>query len=374
MKQLIFILACIAFVAAKDCVPSPTTVSGTHAPKEFCSGDLIFEDNFDDFDAKIWEHETTLAGGGNWEFQWYGNNRSNSYTENGVLYIRPTLTVDTLGYQPMISELLSVHGGGPREHCTNAQFWGCERMGTPANIVNPVRSARVRTQESFNFKYGKAEIKAQIPVGDWLWPAIWFMPRWNHYGTWPNSGEIDLMESRGNLNLIHKGVHIGTQQIGQTLHFGPYYYLNGEEYVHIMTNDANGFEKDYHLYQLEWTPDYIKFSIDNVERGTVRGPYWQLGRFDERAPKTDNPWRNAGPSAPFDQEFYLILNVAVGGTNGYFPDDAQNPTGKPWSNQSPVAYTEFWNNRGAWLPTWDLENDYSKRASMKVDYVKVWAI
>lgn len=89
--------------------------------EEFCSGDLIFEDNFDELDVQKWEHEQTLAGGGNWEFQWYGNNRSNSYCEDGILHIRPTLTEDTLGYQAMISELLSVHGGGPNEQCTNPQ-------------------------------------------------------------------------------------------------------------------------------------------------------------------------------------------------------------------------------------------------------------
>uniref|UniRef100_A0A336KJ78 CSON010623 protein n=1 Tax=Culicoides sonorensis TaxID=179676 RepID=A0A336KJ78_CULSO len=275
----------------------------------------------------------------------------------------------------MISEMLSVHGGNPAEVCTNAQFWGCERQGTPSNILNPVRSARIRTSTSFNFKYGKAEVRAKLPVGDWLWPAIWFMPRYNKYGTWPTSGEIDLMESRGNKNLMHNGVNIGTEQVGQTLHFGPYWYLNGYDYASYVVNNGAGYDNDFHLYQLEWTPEYIKFSIDNKETTTIRGPFWELGKFDERAPNTDNPWRTAkSPLAPFDQEFFLIMNLAVGGTNGYFPDDAQNPTGKPWNNKSPIAFTEFWNNRGAWLPTWDLDTDYSKRASLKVDYVKIWAL
>lgn len=58
---------------------------------------LIFEDDFEFLDLKKWQHELTLGGGGNWEFEWYVNNRSNSYTKNGVLYIKPTLTEDAIG-------------------------------------------------------------------------------------------------------------------------------------------------------------------------------------------------------------------------------------------------------------------------------------
>jgi hypothetical protein len=62
-----------------------------------CAEKLIFEDNFDKFNMSRWEHELTLAGGGNWEFEWYVNNRSNSYVKNSVLYLKPTLTEDAIG-------------------------------------------------------------------------------------------------------------------------------------------------------------------------------------------------------------------------------------------------------------------------------------
>lgn len=55
--------------------------------------------------------------------------------------------------------------------CTNDQWFGCERQGTPTHIINPVRSARVRTINSFSFKYGKLEVIAKMPTGDWLWPG-----------------------------------------------------------------------------------------------------------------------------------------------------------------------------------------------------------
>lgn len=123
-KFFLLVLSCVALGRAcgNFCKKSPTTVSGTLAPSEFCSGDLIFEDNFDNFNLDKWEHEITLAGGGNFEFQWYGNNRSNSFCENGNLYLRPTLTEDTLGAEGMTKGFLSVHGGNPAEVCTNAQL------------------------------------------------------------------------------------------------------------------------------------------------------------------------------------------------------------------------------------------------------------
>lgn len=56
--------------------------------------------------------------------------------------------------------------------CTNEQWYGCERQGTPTNIINPIRSARLNTAESFSFKYGRIEVVAKLPTGDWLWPGI----------------------------------------------------------------------------------------------------------------------------------------------------------------------------------------------------------
>lgn len=95
-----------------------------------------------------------------------------------------------------------------------------------------------------------------MPAGDWLWPAMWFMPRDNHYGSWPLSGEIDLVESRGNRHLVENGVNIGVEQIGSTLHFGPFWPLNGYATAHFSRNSAagNGFNLHLHKYQMEWTP------------------------------------------------------------------------------------------------------------------------
>lgn len=62
--------------------------------------------------------------------------------------------------------------------CSNPAFYGCERGGSPSNIINPIISARLRTISSFSFKYGRLEINAKMPAGDWLWPALWLLPRY----------------------------------------------------------------------------------------------------------------------------------------------------------------------------------------------------
>ncbi|XP_063234481.1 beta-1,3-glucan-binding protein-like [Bacillus rossius redtenbacheri] len=361
--------------AARACEAASTTASGSRAPSQFCKGDLIFDEEFSTLDLAAWEHEVTLAGGGNWEFQLYGNNRSNSYAEDGRLYLTPSLTAEQYGEAFLSSGTISLYGGAPADTCTNPADYGCSRTGSTTNILNPVKSARIRTINSFRFKYGRVEIKAKMPSGDWLWPGMWMLPLYNAYSTWPASGEIDLAESRGNANYVQDGVNIGSEQVASTLHFGPYSGLDAYERAHFQKNAGagGGYDKEFHLYQMEWTADHIKFSLDGVEMGTVTPPsggFWELGNFNSVNPSADNPWRGGTKMAPFDQEFYILLNLAVGGVNGYFPDSAANPKSKPWLNTSPQASTDFWNGRADWLPTWGT----AETKSLQVDWVKVWAV
>lgn len=67
------------------------------------------------------------------------------------------------------------------------------------------------------------------------------------------------------------------------------------------------------------------------------------------------------------------MNLAVGG-NSFFPDDASNVGGMPWNSKTLSPLTEFWNNRNAWLPTWNLQENYSRDASLLVDYIRIWAL
>lgn len=70
-------------------------------------------------------------------------------------------------------------------------------------------------------------------------------------------------------------------------------------------------------------------------------------------------------------QFYFIISLAVGGTNGYFPEFKNTQSIKPWNNSSPAAMKEFWSNREQWLPSWHIDTDDS---SFIVDSVKVWAL
>lgn len=202
MKRNIFALSVVAITAAASAAET-----------------LIFEDDFKTLDFKKWQHEQTLSGGGNWEFEWYVNNRSNSYVKDGVLYIKPTYTEDYLGTAGLQTADLNIWGSTPADMCTSNAFYGCERNAAASgNVNNPIRSARIRTVNSFATKYGRVEVKAKLPKGDWLWPAIWMLPTYNEYGNWPSSGEIDIMESRGNDPSYPIGGH---DSFGSTLHWGP---------------------------------------------------------------------------------------------------------------------------------------------------------
>uniref|UniRef100_A0A182YRV3 Uncharacterized protein n=1 Tax=Anopheles stephensi TaxID=30069 RepID=A0A182YRV3_ANOST len=360
---------------------SLTTASGLKAPSgPFCPGDLIFEDTFDGFDLETWQHENTLAGNTDSEFQWFTNNRTNSFVREGNLFIRPTLTVDEFGEPFLRSGVLNIHGGSPAEQCTKHSPAGCERVGSHGQVLNPVKSASIRTVESFAFKYGKVEVSAKLPAGDWLWPAIWFLPKVNAYGRWPASGEIDLLESKGNRDLIKNGINVGIEQVTSTLKFGPNaaygagYGAPGTSFTRN-SESGKGYHTGFNRYQMEWTPDHITFSINDIETGTVKvgTGFWQKGNFNISAPGIDNPWRYGSIMAPFDQEFYFKISVAVGGSE-YFSDDDINPTRKPWHNGAPNAMTEFWNGKNDWLPTWKLDDGDSKDATMQVDYVRVWAL
>lgn len=217
----------------------------------------------------------------------------------------------------------------PADKCTQSEYYGCKRYGI-FGLINPIRSASISTINSFAFKYGTVEIRAKAPAGDWLWPSIWMLPKINVYGSGILSGEIDLMESRGNRKLFDGKVNVGVEQIQSSLHFGPQWENNGAHQAHFTTNKSPGFNEDFHNFNLTWTPEKIEFSIDDEIVGSIDASesFWKRGEFE--ASGYLNPWSEGSPMAPFDQEFYLIINLAVGGTD-FFADRFVNENySKPW--------------------------------------------
>ena len=177
-------------------------------------------------------------------------------------------------------------GGSPADLCTSNQFWGCARTGNSSNYINPIMSARVRTAESFSFTYGRVEVRAQLPKGDWIWPAIWMLPTDQVYGSWPSSGEIDIMESRGTPTSCPGG----SNTFGSTLHWGPAwpddpYWLTHADYTH-----PTSLGDDFHTYGLYWSKDRLYTYIDDpsnvvLDVDMVDSDFFTKGNFSGF-----NPW------------------------------------------------------------------------------------
>ena len=123
------------------------------------------------------------------------NSENNTFTKDGILYIAPTLTEDVIGNKAIFDGYTYNITG-----CTATNLTTCSRTSnvTLETVINPVQSARISTRFSHSITYGRVEVRARLPRGDWLWPAIWMLPVRNDYGPWPMSGEIDIMEARGN--------------------------------------------------------------------------------------------------------------------------------------------------------------------------------
>jgi len=189
------------------------------------------------------------------------------------------------------------------------------------------------------------------------------MPRWNEYGIWPASGEVDIVESRGN-NRPYPG---GANHMGSTLHFGPSWNEDAWSTATASVDLPNGtFHDAFHIFGFYWDNTTIYTYIDNdsnrvLEINVTKQSFWDRGQF----PKTfTNPWMDQPNIAPFNQEYYLIFNLAVGGVNGYFPDGVGS---KPWSDTSSHAANDFYAAKTDWYATWNGED-----SALQVDWVKVY--
>lgn len=214
---------------------------------------LIWEDNFDDsgtINLDKWTYETgngcpNLCGWGNGESQYYTARSENVRVEDGLLKLQAR-----------------------RENYRNSSF----------------TSARIKTQGLFQFTYGKVEVRAKLPSGGGVWPAIWMLGSNITSVGWPRCGEIDIMEFAGNRPgsvsaAIHNASSYGNTQYSQS-------------------QSVNSPSDEFHIYEIQWDADKIQFFIDG-ERFYVYSPY----------PKTPENW-------PFDADHFIILNVAMGGSYG----------------------------------------------------------
>ena len=146
-------------------------------------------------------------------------------------------------------------------------------------------STRIKTQNKVKFTYGYVEAKIALPAVNGMWPAFWMMPNNSVYGGWPHSGEIDIMEARGRVRYTSSSA----------IHFSN---AGGHTYN---TNEKSGHDiTEFHKYAVEWEEGAISFYVDDVMYFTNNKSQWS----------TQN---SSSETAPFDQDFYIILNLAVGG-------------------------------------------------------------
>ncbi|KAJ7898680.1 concanavalin A-like lectin/glucanase domain-containing protein [Mycena olivaceomarginata] len=356
-----------------------------------------------------WLREVDASGFGNGEFEMTTASDANSFVRDGQLYLVPTLTSDVLpegsildgavynltgctynlthssGYTTSghgaagINTTEGTSGGGgiapdaPLDLPAYLAACSAVSNATEGKILPPVMSARISTRRSASIKFGRVEVRAKLPTGDWLWPAIWMLPVDSVYGGWPLSGEIDIMEARGNGPSYNKQ---GINYVRSSLNWGPATFLNAVAKTYGWWVRRRGrYDDGFHTYALEWSEDFIRMYVDSrlqyMFETKIKQSFWERGDFPtvvqngSQSVVLDNPWVNGTKAAPFDQRFYLIMNVAVGGTNGWFPDGPE----KPWLDGSGTAPLDFLRAKNQWYNTWP--QDEFHRA-MVVDSVKMW--
>lgn len=244
--------------------------SSSQTPSGLTEADLLkqgyklkWKDDFngDSLNKADWNVETHEPGWVNSEWQAYVDSADNIQVKDGKLLLKPVKTVDKDG---------------------NASY----------------TSGRINTQGRHDFKYGYFECRAKVPTGKGYLPAFWMMPTdENLYGQWPKCGEIDIMEVMGQ----------ETNKAYGTIHYGePHAQSQGTYSV----SAADNFADNYHTYAVDWEPGKITWYIDGIKY------HEESDWFSAK----ENQGTVAYP-APFDQPFYMILNLAVGGSWVGYPDD-----------------------------------------------------
>jgi len=229
--------------------------------KKFDEWKLIWDDEFEEeeIDSTKWVYDIGGHGWGNKELQYYTNRPINSFIENGKLIIQAV----------------------KERYIKDGKEW-------------QYTSARIKTMNKGDWKYGRVEVKAKLPYGQGIWPAIWMLPTERKYGGWAASGEIDIMEMLGHeTNKVYGTIHYGGQW-PDNVHTGKSFVLKDGD-----------FSKEFHTFAIEWDTTYIKWFVD-----------------DSCYQMQTEWWSSGGPyPAPFDQKFHLIMNIAVGGNWPGYPDE-----------------------------------------------------
>ncbi|MBT8390140.1 MAG: glycoside hydrolase family 16 protein [Altererythrobacter sp.] len=260
-------------------------VAGCAAPVDNVDPEweLVWADEFDGdaLDRGKWAPEESCWGGGNDERQCYTDRPENIEVSEGLLRLK-----------------------GRAE-----QFTGPLRPPEIAEDPNPTRtqnytSGKIRSKGLAAWKYGRIEVRAKVPAGQGLWPAVWMMPDESAYGPWPLSGEIDILET---VNIGAgcdecPGSEVENRTVS-ALHFGD--LPPGNDLVDKKTPLATGKlpSDEFNTYAVEWGEGLIVFFVNGEEHLRATPADWFTG----------SQLANGNANAPFDQPFYVMANLAVGG-------------------------------------------------------------
>ena len=251
--------------------------------------ELVWSDEFD-VDSSFgipavssdkWNIETEAPNNGSWfngELQYYTDKQDNIKVEDGLLKI-------TAKYESFLGKNYT--------------------------------SARINTQDKFEFTYGRVEMKAKLPNWEGMWPAFWMLGANIDDISWPNCGELDILEhgdyvkdtTNNDPGLISSAVHYGPQDYSRQSTYVPnkiFFDTGQERFIRAEKIIDNPFE-DFHTYAIQWSPDKIQFFVDDEM-------YF------------DYPMQSQ--HSPFDKPFFLLINLAVGGhwTDGYVAPGFTNAT------------------------------------------------
>lgn len=257
---------------------------------------MVWNDEFSGsaVDTSQWSHEVNCTGGGNNELQCYTDREENTVVSDGHL----TLIARR--------ENLS----GPAVSDDDPAY---SRADTSA--ARNYTSARLRSKYKGDWRYGRIEISAQLPQGQGLWPALWMLPSDWRYGSWPASGEIDIMEAvNSNTGTAPNAVH-------GTLHYGKFWPQNS--YTGASITPAGNIWEGFHQYAVEWERGEIRWYVDGIHYATQHpATENSTGWFTYYWAGQETGFTYGDTGAPFDENFHVILNLAVGGNWPGNPDDA----------------------------------------------------
>ncbi len=246
--------------ATPDTAPE-TSVTKTETP-QLNGYNLLWSDEFDGdtLNEENWNRELRDPGWTNNELQEYTDSDDNIFVRDGKLVLKAIKTEKD-----------------GKEYYT---------------------SGKVNSQNKRDFMYGKVVVSAKVPEGQGLWPAIWMMPQDEQfYGQWPKCGEIDIMEVLGNQVDTAYG----------TLHYGE---PHAEQQGTVVLTDGSTFASEFHEYSVEWEPGEFRYYIDGEHYLTINDWFTAVNGEDEK------PY-----PAPFNQPFFVQMNLAVGGNWPGNPDE-----------------------------------------------------